>query len=117
VPGPGEPWPEVPGCIGGSAFTAKTDFCIVAPVEGAEAATTPPPTLDPTLPPVFVEATSASATSVPTAGMYGTMYPTSASYWDLPELEFMSNDGNLDGLPLGICQGEFIEGAGLIVDN
>ena len=105
-PAPGEPWSEVPGCIGGSDFTAKTDFCIMAPVEAAENPEEDIPTVAiATMAPTVVPSVVEAAPDIPD-GMTGA--PSSSDYWELPELEFIRWDDAPGDLPLGLCQGMFV---------
>lgn len=120
APPPGGTWPEVPGCIGGGDFAAQTDFCI-ALVESTLGAPTNAPTKRPTQAPT--EQPSLARSGVPTEEVQSTgpttempsmgpstaapsLVPSSAAYWKLPELDFVGNDGNLQGMPLGVCQGD-----------
>ncbi|CAB9510452.1 expressed unknown protein [Seminavis robusta] len=126
APPPGGAWPEVPGCIGGSQFTAKTDFCIF-PILPAEES--PPPTIAPTYSPTESPsdvpslapsekptafptkdgATAAPSTPTPTNGPT-TETPSTApswnAYWDLPEADFVGDGLPSSGLSLGLCQGD-----------
>lgn len=83
------------------------------------------PTLMPTSSPVLVAAPTGSfnpePTDLPTSENHSTgpttakpsMKPTSSSYWDLPELDYVGD--NLGGMPLGICQGKWGVGRGVLL--
>ena len=97
TPPPGGEWAEVPGCIGGREFQAKSDFCILPQVESALAQPTWAPTWSPTFAP------TESVTEMGTAGP--TQMATSPDYWLLPELQFLGDNVGAVGSPLGLCQG------------
>lgn len=120
IPGPGESWMEVPGCIGGADFTAGTDFCIFDPALAEErpatdaptfAPTTLSPTFEPTLTPTSPQPTETGDTGAPTFPVTDmpSMVPSSSDYWDLPEINYVGDNGNPSGIPLGICEGKCCE--------
>jgi len=75
------------------------------------APTTLSPTFEPTLTPTSPQPTETGDTGAPTFPVTDmpSMVPSSSDYWDLPEINYVGDNGNPSGIPLGICEGKCCE--------